>query len=252
MTRTVRMALNAGTVRGVQISPPIVEAPDRIPVTEGQKRGIIDPLSALLMPVPAISRLSGRRHATAPSRSTTVITRFDVTLAFEGVGKVAARGYKGPVSFAPPATCRSRGIGRSAGDAVHGQQPRYGSLARADGETRDHGAVQDFRRDTRRHNGDRGAGIFGYARPTRRQRRALEPKTAPNRDRGLNAIRLRPTSNLRRDSISGARWGADACPWRQQGRNCARSAIRAPCVPVSVSKVNAAVRKIFRTSDVNR
>ena len=52
MTRTVRMALNAGSVRGVDISPPIESAPDRIPVTEGQKRGIIDPLSALLMPVP--------------------------------------------------------------------------------------------------------------------------------------------------------------------------------------------------------
>ena len=40
MTRTIRMALNGGDVRAVDISPPIEEPPDRIPVTENQRRGM--------------------------------------------------------------------------------------------------------------------------------------------------------------------------------------------------------------------
>jgi hypothetical protein len=98
VTRTVRMALNAGSVRGVDISPPIESAPDRIPVTEGQKRGIIDPLSALLMPVPGADPIVGPAACNRTIPVYDGFTRFDVPLSFQGVKQVAVRGYSGPVA----------------------------------------------------------------------------------------------------------------------------------------------------------
>ena len=98
MTRTVRMGLNAGNVRAVDISPPIDEGgPGRIPVSENHKRGIIDPLSALVMPVAGNEPLVG---PAACNRSIPVYdgyTRFDVNLSYVGVRKVSAAGYSGPV-----------------------------------------------------------------------------------------------------------------------------------------------------------
>ncbi len=97
MTRTVRMGLNAGTVRAVDISPPIEDSPGRVAVTENHKRGIIDPLSALVMPVPGNEPLLG---PAACNRSIPVYdgyTRFDVNLSFAGTRKVTANGYSGSV-----------------------------------------------------------------------------------------------------------------------------------------------------------
>jgi hypothetical protein len=98
MTRTVRMALNAGSVRGVDISPPIDPAPDRIPVTSRQKRGVIDPLSALLMPVPGSGSPVGPAACDRTIPVYDGFTRFDVPLSFEGIRQVSAQGYAGPVA----------------------------------------------------------------------------------------------------------------------------------------------------------
>lgn len=97
MTRTVRMALNGGNVRGVDISPPMEEPPDRIPVTDSHKRGVIDPLSALVMPVGGSEPLLG---PAACARSIPVYdgyTRFDVNLSYAGTKQVSAQGYNGTV-----------------------------------------------------------------------------------------------------------------------------------------------------------
>ena len=50
--RTVRMSLNAGNVKAVEIFPPFEDKEGRIPVTEANKRNILDPTSALIMTVP--------------------------------------------------------------------------------------------------------------------------------------------------------------------------------------------------------
>ena len=97
MTRTIRMALNGGDVRAVDISPPIEEPPDRIPVTENQRRGIVDPLSALLMP---IGEGEGLMSPSSCSRTIPVydgFTRFDVVLSYSGTKQVKIAGYSGPV-----------------------------------------------------------------------------------------------------------------------------------------------------------
>jgi hypothetical protein len=95
-SRIIRMAMSAGTVRGVEIIPPIEERPDRIPVTPADKRGIVDPVSAMLVPVAA--------PAVGPevcSRTLPVFdgyARFDIALSYAGQHEVRTKGYSGPVA----------------------------------------------------------------------------------------------------------------------------------------------------------
>src|SRR6056297_1308922 len=49
-SRTVRMGLNNGSVAAVEIEPPLQEHADAIPVEAAHKRGVVDPVSAFLMP----------------------------------------------------------------------------------------------------------------------------------------------------------------------------------------------------------
>jgi hypothetical protein len=100
-TRTLRMALNAGTVRQVQYSPywDGDKGPERVPLTERDKRDIVDPLSAFILPVPAGANPVG---PAACDRRVPVFdgyTRFDVTLSFVGVKDVSTAGYSGPVTI---------------------------------------------------------------------------------------------------------------------------------------------------------
>ncbi len=102
-TRTVRMALNGGSVRSVEVTPPPEPHPDRIPVTELHKRGVIDPLSALVMPVAGRTALIG---PAACDRTIPVFdgyARFDVTLSYAGTQNVRSPAYTGPV-----AVCKAR------------------------------------------------------------------------------------------------------------------------------------------------
>ena len=101
-TRTVRMALNAGAVRSVEVVPPPEPRPDRVPVTDAHKRGVIDPLSALVMPV-AGANLIG---PAACDRTIPVFdgyARFDVSLSYAGTQQVRSPAYSGPV-----AVCKAR------------------------------------------------------------------------------------------------------------------------------------------------
>jgi len=96
-TRTVRMALNSGAVRAVEITPPFEEPAGRVPVTDAHKRGVLDPLSALVMP----ATHAGPVLAPAACERTLPVydgyTRFDVQLSYVGQREVKARGYSGPV-----------------------------------------------------------------------------------------------------------------------------------------------------------
>ena len=96
-TRTVRMGMTAGNVNAIDISPPFEDKPGRIPLTEASKRGIVDPLSAIVMTVPAGAPLVG---PAACNRSIPIFdgyTRFDVTLSYVGTRQIAAKHYTGPV-----------------------------------------------------------------------------------------------------------------------------------------------------------
>ena len=95
--RTVRMGMAGGNVASVEVSPPLDDKPDRVPVSEVHKRGVIDPVSALVMPAVARGPLldPGNCNRTIPIFYGAV--RFDVVLSYGGTRNVQKPGYSGPV-----------------------------------------------------------------------------------------------------------------------------------------------------------
>ena len=97
-TRTVRVAMSGGSVKGVDISPPIDPSPERVPLTDAHTRNIVDPLSAMIMPVPGSEPIMGPAACNRTIPVYDGFTRFDVTLTYIGQRQVKAKGYAGPVS----------------------------------------------------------------------------------------------------------------------------------------------------------
>lgn len=93
----VRMALSRGNVTQSEVTPPLVDMGDRVPVTAAEKRGIVDPASALMMPA------QGRGALTDPENCNRTLpvfdgaTRFNVVLSYAETREVEKPGYKGPV-----------------------------------------------------------------------------------------------------------------------------------------------------------
>lgn len=97
-SRTLRMGFAAGNVRDIEIRPPLEDwdKPDRVPLNEGHKKSIIDPLSALLIPV-----VGAAGEAAACNRSIPLFdgaTRFNIVLSYAGTRTVATASYRGPVA----------------------------------------------------------------------------------------------------------------------------------------------------------
>ena len=97
LTRTMRMSLAGSAVTAVDISP-FEDKPDRIPIRDQDKRGVVDPVGAFVITVPGAEPLVG---PAACNRTIPVFdgyTRFDVRLAYVGERHVKAAGYNGPVA----------------------------------------------------------------------------------------------------------------------------------------------------------
>lgn len=96
-SRTVRMALDSGRVAALDIAPPIDAKPDRVPLNDGHRRNVLDPLSAFLMPV------SGKGGSAAACNRTLPIfdgaARYDIKLSYSGTRDVQIDGYSGPVAI---------------------------------------------------------------------------------------------------------------------------------------------------------
>ena len=96
-TRTVRMGLSAGNVTAIDITPPFEDKPGRVPLTEASKRGIVDPLSAIVMAVPAGQPLIGPASCDRTIPIFDGYTRFNISLSYVGTREVKTKGYAGPV-----------------------------------------------------------------------------------------------------------------------------------------------------------
>jgi hypothetical protein len=96
--RTVRMAMDEGAVRALSIVPPMHDEPGRVPVTEDQKRNIVDPVSALVMTIPAGAPEVGAAACNRTLRVFDGYTRFDIKLSFVGLRRLKVRGFDGLVS----------------------------------------------------------------------------------------------------------------------------------------------------------
>lgn len=98
MTRTIRMSLAANAVTGIDISPPFEDKPDRIPLTDKDTHGIIDPVGAFLITGPPTGSMVGPASCNRTIPVFDGYTRFDVELAYVGQREVSAKGYSGPVA----------------------------------------------------------------------------------------------------------------------------------------------------------
>jgi len=97
-TDVIHIAVNGGNVKDFSAEPPWPPTPDRVPVTEAHRRGVIDPMSAWLMPV------AGNGDPVKPDACRRTLSvfdgrgRFDLALSFKRMERVRSeRGYEGPV-----------------------------------------------------------------------------------------------------------------------------------------------------------
>ena len=94
----VHMGLQGGVVKDVVAVPPLEPSPDRVPVTDAHRKGVVDPMSAMLMPVAGkgemlVPEACRRRLAIFDGRQ-----RADIELVYKRMDQVHAdKGYSGAV-----------------------------------------------------------------------------------------------------------------------------------------------------------
>lgn len=94
----IHIAVNGGNVKDFSAEPQWPPTPDRVPVTDAHRKGVIDPMAAWLMPVPG----NGDPVKPEACRRTLPVFdgrgRFDLALSFKRMDRVRAeKGYAGPV-----------------------------------------------------------------------------------------------------------------------------------------------------------
>jgi hypothetical protein len=88
----VTMGLSGGRIKRLDAVPELTERDDRIPVTAAHKRGVIDPLSAALVPV------AGKGGKEVCNRTLPIFdgwTRYDIKLSYKGTKPIDVPGFKG-------------------------------------------------------------------------------------------------------------------------------------------------------------
>jgi Protein of unknown function (DUF3108) len=95
--RSVRMGLKGGHVADVEIDPPLEPKEDRIPVQPADKKGVVDPMSALLMPALASKGLTDPDNCNRTIPVFDGASRMNVVLTYAETKNVEVAGYSGPV-----------------------------------------------------------------------------------------------------------------------------------------------------------
>ena len=94
----VRLVFSAGNVTDFAAQPPNALSPDRIPLTEADRQGVTDPMTASLVWVPGNGDTVARQ---ACERIVSIFgghMRYDLQLAFRRMERVKSQiGYEGPV-----------------------------------------------------------------------------------------------------------------------------------------------------------
>jgi len=97
-TDEIRLTVNNGNVKEFKVDPPQDQDPERVPITEANQHGILDPMTASLV------RIAGTGDPLSPEacqQSTAIFDgrlRYDLKLAYKRMDKVKAdKGYAGPV-----------------------------------------------------------------------------------------------------------------------------------------------------------
>jgi hypothetical protein len=94
----VRVLFSGGNVKEYLADPPTIPVPDRVPLTEANRRGVLDPMTASLI------RVAGNGDVFVPEACQRTLPvfdgrmRYDLQLVFKHLDKVKSeRGYQGTV-----------------------------------------------------------------------------------------------------------------------------------------------------------
>lgn len=112
----VDLEQGSGRVRSMRVMPHFKPNAERIKVTKKHRRNVVDPLSAILMPVPG----KGGNDKSVCKRKIPIFdgwTRFDIQLSYKEMREVEGRGYDGKV-----VVCSARWI------PVAGHRPSVASV----------------------------------------------------------------------------------------------------------------------------
>jgi hypothetical protein len=97
-TDQVRILFSGGAVKEYLADPPTMPSPDRVPLTEASRKGVLDPMTASLI------RVAGSGDVFVPEACQRTLPvfdgrmRYDLQLAFKHLDKVKSeRGYQGTV-----------------------------------------------------------------------------------------------------------------------------------------------------------
>lgn len=96
-SETIRIQLVGGNIKDTSIEPEPEPTPDRIPVTDAHRHGVVDPMTGSLV------RVGGTADPVGPEacKSTASIfdgrMRYDLRLDYKRLETVTAKGYQGPV-----------------------------------------------------------------------------------------------------------------------------------------------------------
>jgi hypothetical protein len=95
----VRMALTAGNVTDYAVEPPLPPAPDRIPVSDADRRGVFDPITSMLNRVAGIGDPVGPQACVRKVPVFDGRVRYDLRSEYKRMETVKAdRGYAGPAA----------------------------------------------------------------------------------------------------------------------------------------------------------
>jgi hypothetical protein len=97
-SETIRIQLAGGNIKESTIDPEPPPTPGRIPVTDAQRRGVIDPMTGSLLRVPGTSDLLSPDSCKSASSIFDGRMRYDLRLEYKRIETVKAlKGYQGPV-----------------------------------------------------------------------------------------------------------------------------------------------------------
>jgi Protein of unknown function (DUF3108) len=94
----VEMAMENGAVKEYTVNPPSTPDPERVPITEAHRKGVIDPMTASLIRVAGTADPMKRETCDRSSAIFDGRMRYDLRFSFKRMDKVKAeKGYQGPV-----------------------------------------------------------------------------------------------------------------------------------------------------------
>jgi hypothetical protein len=95
--RHVRIGMAGGNVTGVDIVPPLEPREDRVPLSDAHKRGVLDPVSALVLVAPGNGGMTDPGHCNRTIPVFDGTARFNIVLSYAETRSVEKAGYRGPV-----------------------------------------------------------------------------------------------------------------------------------------------------------